>query len=416
MMDETLVRELKHRIASRFDYSQSMSDRELIEQIEEDVFEYAKQEPLTAARKKSLVHRLFHSFRGLDVLQPLLDDPGITEVMVNAHDEIFYERNGKIERYGAAFEDQAKLEDIIQAIVSKVNRTVNESQPIVDARLNDGSRVHVVLPPIALKGPALTIRRFPEKPMAMDDLLARGALTEEAAAFLERLVIAKYNIFISGGTGSGKTTFLNVLTRFIPPGERIVTIEDSAELQIRHIPNLVSLETRNANTEGKGEIPMRDLIRASLRMRPNRIIVGEVRGAEALDMLQAMNTGHDGSLSTGHANSTRDMLSRLETMVLAGAPLPVDVIRKQTASALDILVHLSRLRDGTRRVMEISEVAGMKNGEIELNPLYRFVEEPGSRVDGLTEGMLQPTGNQLAGTWKWTMSGFESLEAGSERR
>lgn len=405
MPDEELVRTLRQSIVDQLDYSQTKSDEELLACIEEVVFAHSKRQYLTADEKKATVDRLYYSFRGLDILQPLIDDPAVTEIMVNGYRDIFIEKDGAVTFTGLAFESESKLEDLIQSIVAKVNRTVNESQPIVDARLKDGSRVNVVLPPIALKGPTLTIRKFPEKPMSMADLVRRGALTEEAAQELERWVRAKYNIFIGGGTGSGKTTFLNALSNFIPADERIITVEDSAELQIRQVPNLVSLETRNANTEGKGEITIRDLIRASLRMRPNRIIVGEVRGAEALDMLQAMNTGHDGSLSTGHANSVRDMLSRLETMVLSGASLPVDVVRKQIASAVDIMVHLSRLRDKSRRVTEITEVVGMEGGEIALNPLFRFEEEEGN--GGLAvKGQLKRTGNRLRNVMKLRMAGY----------
>lgn len=407
MNDEQLIARLKESVAAGFDYSQSLLDEQLMELIEQSVFSLSREVPLSFRRKDRIAKRLFHSFRGLDVLQPLLDDSSITEIMVNSHYEIYYEQHGELFRYEGAFENEARLEDVIQSIVSKVNRTVNESQPIVDARLKDGSRVHVVLPPVALRGPTLTIRKFPEKPITVDDLIRLGAISPGAASRLEQLVRAKFNIFISGGTGSGKTTFLNALSGWIPSDERIITIEDSAELQIRQVPNLVSLETRNANTEGRGEIGMRELIRASLRMRPNRIIVGEVRGAEALEMLQAMNTGHDGSLSTGHANSNRDMLSRLETMVLTGAPLPVEVIRKQIASALDIMIHLTRLRDRSRRVTEISEVAGMRDGEIELNPLYRFEEDPGAnRAGDRLAGSLRPTGNQLIHDHKLVQAGL----------
>lgn len=398
MTDDEIALELKQTIANQLDYSRSMTDEQLLALIEDAVFAYSRQSYLPAARKEAIVRTIFHGFRGLDVLQPLMDDPSITEIMVNNHEEIFYERDGQIYRYHRKFESSEKLEDIIQAIVAKVNRVVNESQPIVDARLKDGSRVNVVLPPVAVKGPTLTIRKFPAAPMTLDDLVERQALTREAAEWLRQVVRAKYNLFISGGTGSGKTTLLGALAAHIPPDERIITIEDSAELQIRTVPNLVSLETRNANTEGKGEIPMRDLIKASLRMRPNRIIVGEVRGPEAFDMLQAMNTGHDGSLSTGHANSTRDMLSRLETMVLSAAPLPIDVIRQQIASAIDIMIHVSRLRDKSRKVMAISELVGLRNGEYVLNPVFEFRahadEEGGVRVQGelVRTGRLKDTG------------------------
>jgi pilus assembly protein CpaF len=372
--------------------------------IEEMVWRRRELMELTAAEKRRLVRRVFDSFRGLDVLQPLVDDPRITEIMINSHQDIFIEQDGEVKKLPLQFESQSRLEDIIQSIVGTVNRVVNESTPIVDARLKDGSRVNIVLPPIALKGPTMTIRKFPESPMTMDDLVGRGALTEEAAEQLRILVKGKYNIFIGGGTGSGKTTFLNALSQYIPPDERVITIEDSAELKIVTVPNLVSLETRNANTEGRGEIAMRDLIRSSLRMRPNRIVVGEVRGSEALDMLQAMNTGHDGSLSTGHANSTQDMISRLETMVLSGADLPISVVRQQISSAIDIFVHLSRLRDRSRRVTEISEVIGMSDGEVVLNPLYRFREtgESGGRVIG----RLEPCGNPLQSADKLHMAGI----------
>ncbi|WP_284139884.1 MULTISPECIES: CpaF family protein [unclassified Virgibacillus] len=383
----------------------SISNEELREYVEAAVFDYAKEHQLKSNEMSYLVERIYNAFRGYDVLQPLIDDSTITEIMVNNHLEIFIERNGVTSQVAVEFESEQKLEDIIQAIVSRVNRVVNESSPIVDARLQDGSRVNVVLPPISLKGPVMTIRKFPDKPLTIDDLIEKSSISEEAANFIQKLVVSKYNIFIGGGTGSGKTTFLNVLSNFIPKNERIITIEDSAELQLKSVPNLVSLETRNANTEGKGEISIRDLIRSSLRMRPDRIIVGEVRGAEALDMLQAMNTGHDGSLSTGHANSTKDMLSRLETMVLSGAELPVTVIRKQISSAIDIMIHLMRLRDNTRKVVAISEVLGVEDGEILLNPLFEFVEE-GERENGKIIGSLRPTGNQIQNRTKAQLAGI----------
>ncbi|HWO53106.1 MAG TPA: CpaF family protein [Paenibacillus cookii] len=392
-MDEELFRQLRAEVRSGLDVTSALDNDELMKFIERTVFSRRELQDLTATEKRKLVRRIFDSFRGLDILQPLVDDPAITEIMVNSHRDIFIEQNGEVSKLPLEFESRTRLEDIIQTIVSGVNRVVNESSPIVDARLKDGSRVNIVLPPIALKGPTMTIRKFPEKPMTMDDLTRRGALGEEASLFLQKLVAGKYNIFISGGTGSGKTTFLNALSQFIPGDERVITIEDSAELQIVTVPNLVSLETRNANTEGRGEISIRDLIRSSLRMRPNRIVVGEVRGGEALDMLQAMNTGHDGSLSTGHANSTRDMISRLETMVLSGAELPIAVVRQQIASAIDVFVHLSRLRDRSRRVMEISEVAGLENGEVVLHTLYKF-RETGEK-DGRIIGELEPQGPLL---------------------
>lgn len=403
-MMEDPFKSVRDQVRSELDMSASVNNSELMARIEEMVWRRRELMELTAAEKRRLVRRVFDSFRGLDVLQPLVDNPRITEIMINSHQDIFIEQDGEVKKLPLQFESQSRLEDIIQSIVGTVNRVVNESTPIVDARLKDGSRVNIVLPPIALKGPTMTIRKFPESPMTMDDLVGRGALTEEAAEQLRILVKGKYNIFIGGGTGSGKTTFLNALSQYIPPDERVITIEDSAELKIVTVPNLVSLETRNANTEGRGEIAMRDLIRSSLRMRPNRIVVGEVRGSEALDMLQAMNTGHDGSLSTGHANSTQDMISRLETMVLSGADLPISVVRQQISSAIDIFVHLSRLRDRSRRVTEISEVIGMSDGEVVLNPLYRFREtgESGGRVIG----RLEPCGNPLQSADKLHMAGI----------
>ncbi|WP_187119795.1 CpaF family protein [Numidum massiliense] len=405
MIEDDVVKELIVKLRQTLDFVHTTTNEELRQFVEDAVFQYAEEHTLTASRMKWLVDRIYNAFRGLDVLQPLIDDKAITEIMINGHDDIFIERAGNIEKIPVQFESDQKLEDIIQTIVSRVNRVVNESSPIVDARLHDGSRVNVVLPPIALNGPVMTIRKFPDKPLVVDDLIANGAMSQETATFLQKLVQARYNILVGGGTSSGKTTFLNVLSNFIPKRERIITIEDSAELQIQGVPNLVRLETRNANTEGKGEITIRDLIRSSLRMRPDRIIVGEVRGAEALDMLQAMNTGHDGSLSTGHANSTRDMLSRLETMVLSGANLPVEVIRQQIGSAIDIMVHLARLRDHTRKVLNISEVLGVEGGELQLNPLYEFVEE-GETEDGFVKGALQPTGNALQNQLKLRMAGI----------
>ncbi|WP_281887277.1 CpaF family protein [Paenibacillus sp. YYML68] len=408
MVDEQqwqqLKLELKQAVKERIDYGHMMSDEELLEVIEEEVFARSAQRFIPAGRKRSIVLDVYHSFRGLDVLQPLVDDERITEIMINAHDRIFIEKDGIVTMTDTAFESRERLEDTIQAIVGRVNRIVNESNPVVDARLPDGSRVNVVLPPVALNGPTMTIRKFPAQPLTLDDLIDREAVSREAAELLTRLVRAKYNLFISGGTGSGKTTLLNALSQHIPPDERIITIEDSAELQIRGVPNVVRLETRNASTEGKGEISIRHLIRASLRMRPNRIIVGEVRGAEALDMLQAMNTGHDGSLSTGHANSPIDMVSRLETMVLSGAQLPLDVVRKQIAGAIDFFVHIQRLRDRSRRITEISEVIGMNEGEVVLQPIYTF-QENGER-NGRIVGELRSTGHAQAHTYKLQMYGL----------
>lgn len=414
MLHDDIVSELRDRIRAGLDYGGAVSDDELLRRTEAVVLDWCERHPLAASEKAALVRRLYHSFRGLDIIQPLMDDPDVSEIMINGHRAIFVERGGQISRLPEAFESRERLEDLIQNVVGQVNRIVNASSPIVDARLKDGSRVHVVLPPVALAGPCVTIRKFPDKPLTMERLVELGTLTEEAARFLRELVQAKYNLFVSGGTGTGKTTFLGALSRHIPPDERIVTIEDSAELQIRTVPNLVSLETRNANTEGKGEITIRDLIRASLRMRPNRIIIGEVRGAEAFDMLQALNTGHEGSISTGHGNSAKDMMSRLESMVLSGAELPLPVIRSQLASAIDIVVHLSRFRDKTRKVMEISEVAGVEQGEIRLNPLYQFQEE-GER-GGKVLGRLRRTGMPLLRTEKLKLAGREAAVAAPPER
>lgn len=358
-----------------------VDDELLTERIDAAIQQECEKNYLDLGQRIRLRKELYDSFRRLDILQELVDDPDVTEIMVNGTDRIFVEKKGRILRWDRGFSSTEQLEDLIQQVVSRVNRTVNFASPIADARLEDGSRVHVVLPPVALDGPTLTIRKFPEA-FDMERLIFGGSITEEAADFLEKLVKAGYNIFVSGGTGSGKTTFLNALSGFIPADERIITIEDSAELQIRHIPNLVRLETRAGNGEGADPVTMTDLIRASLRMRPTRIIVGEVRGAEALDMLQAMNTGHDGSLSTGHANSAADMLLRLETMVLmAASDLPLAAVRMQIASGLDIIVHLGRLRDRSRRVLEITEVLGYEDGDIRLNPLYRFEEDAGRAGD-----------------------------------
>lgn len=404
---EIFIKEIKQAISGSIDLRMDITDEQVKDSITSYVFERSKKTYLTIREKRELVERIFNSMRKLDILQPLIDDKSITEIMINGANDIFIEKHGRTYRYDICFESKEKLEDVIQSIVSKVNRAVNEASPIVDARLKDGSRVNVVLPPVALNGPIMTIRKFPEKPFAMEQLVKNDSITDKASKFLKNAVEAKYNIFISGGTGSGKTTFLNALSNFIPSDERIITIEDSAELQIRGIQNIVKMETRNSNTEGKGEITIRDLIRASLRMRPERIIVGEVRGAEALDMLAAMNTGHEGSLSTGHSNSSHDMLSRLETMVLSGSKMPLEAIRRQIASAIDIIIHLSRLRDRTRRVTEISEVSGYADGEVVLNPLFIF-EEEGENKDGKVLGTLKRTENQLKNIAKFKMAGIKN--------
>lgn len=361
---------------------------------------------LTFKSKKEIKHAVFEAVRGLDILGSIIQDKSITEVMINGYDSIFVEQNGRLRKLPDKFESTDRLIDIITKFVREAGRAVNESEPIVDTRLADGSRVNVVMPPVALNGPIVTIRRFPEEAMTVQKLIDYGSITPEVAEFIEKLVRAKYNIFVSGGTGSGKTTFLNALSNFIPSYERVITIEDSAELQIKNIPNLVRLETRNANAAGAGAITIRDLIKSSLRMRPERIIVGEVRGGEALDMLQAMNTGHDGSLSTGHANSPQDMLSRLETMVLSGSPgLPLEAIRQQINSAVDIIIHLSRMRDFSRKTISICEVEKYENGQIKLNPLFEFREDENSTVKKVS-GRLTRTENKMVHTEKFINAGI----------
>ncbi|NLV62974.1 MAG: CpaF family protein [Clostridiaceae bacterium] len=398
-----LLKEIRQSVVRKTELS-GMSEAEMDEQlyllVEEAVFERVRDLHMKISDKKRLVDSVFNSLRRHDILEPLLQDPEITEIMINGPDKIFVEKNGVSEQIPLKFESKEQLEDIIQRIVSRVNRSVNEAEPIVDARLPDGSRVNVVLNPVALNGPLVTIRKFSESPLTMEKLIKMGSITKEAADFLEKLVRAKYNMFICGGTGSGKTTFLNVLSNFIPSNERIITIEDSAELRLSNVTNIAQMETRNANTEGIGEIPIKSLIKTSLRMRPERIVVGEVRGAEALDMLQAMNTGHEGSMSTGHANSVKDMLTRLETMVLMAVPMPLEAIRKQIASSLDIMIFLSRFRDGSRKITEICEVLDYENGDINLNPLFIF-EEQGEDNDGKIIGQLKSTGNELKNTYKF---------------
>lgn len=388
---EELKRELQDKLSATIDYSRESSDEEIKELIDDLLVLEGKELYLSIESRNRLRKELFYAVRKLDVLQELVDNPGITEIMINGPDKIFIEKNGRLMLSELHFESKEKLQDVIQQIVSECNRVVNEASPIVDARLDNGSRVNIVLNPIALNGPIVTIRRFPDDPITMQKLIEFGAVTEEVSEWLRRLVKARYNIFISGGTGSGKTTFLNALSNFIPQEERIITIEDSAELQIRNIPNLVSLETRNANVEGCREITIRDLIKSSLRMRPDRIIVGEVRGGEAFDMMQCLNTGHDGSMSTGHANSSKDMLARLENMILMGMELPLAAIRQQIASGIDIIVHLGRLRDKSRKVLEIVEVLGYEQDVIQVNTLYRFAET-GLTEDGRIEGVLERKG------------------------
>lgn len=359
---------------------------------------------ISIRQKEELEESVFNAIRRLDVLQELLEDDTITEIMINGKDDIFLERNGHITKWDKSFENEERLEDIAQKIASLSNKIVNISSPIADTRLEDGSRVSIVLPPVALNGPVITIRKFYKDALTMEKLIETGLLTQEAADFLKMAVKSKYNIFISGGTGSGKTTFLNVLSEFIDNDERVITIEDAAELQINHVKNLVRLEARDANIEGKNEVTIRNLIRASLRMRPDRIIVGEVRGKETLDMVQAMSTGHDGSLSTGHGNSPKDMMTRLETMILMGIDMPVAAIRQQLTSAIDIIIHLGRLRDKTRRVLQIAEVVGVSRGEVKFNKLFEFAENAES--NGRVLGELKATGNKLVNTQKMYFAGY----------
>ena len=382
---------LKEKLIESIDFSRESSDEEIRELIDEMLIRESRESPISLTERTKLRKELFHAVRKLDVLQELVDDPQITEIMINGPNQIFIEQSGRLMESSLHFDSAEKLQNVIQQIVSDCNRTVNEASPIVDARLQNGARVNVVLNPVALNGPIVTIRRFPDQPITMEDLVSFGSITEEVCQWLNKLVQAKYNIFISGGTGSGKTTFLNALSNYIPGEERIITIEDSAELQIKNIPNLVRLETRNANVEGCREITIRDLIKTSLRMRPDRIIVGEVRGGEAFDMMQCLNTGHDGSMSTGHANSSQDMLSRLENMILMGIEIPLAAIRQQIASGIDIIIHLGRLRDKTRKVLEIVEVLGYEEDEIQLAPLYRF-EEEGETDEGRILGVLRKKG------------------------
>lgn len=382
-MDE-IREELRLQVMGRMDARREMDEEELRELIDRVIREQSALQYIPAQQRGQYRRELFDMFCRYDVLSDAMEDPSVTEIMVNGPDCIYIERDGFLERYDRQFSSRERLEDLVQLIVSKVNRQVNEAHPIADARLENGDRVNVVLAPVALNGPILTIRRFSDKPITMEQLIGYGSISRDAAMYLKELVISGYNLFISGGTGSGKTTFLGALAAWIPPAERIITIEDSAELQLP-LPNQVRLEARPANTEQRGTITIRDLLRTSLRMRPDRIIIGEVRAGEALDMLQAMNTGHDGSMSTGHGNSPEDMLFRIETMALWNASLPVSAIRRQISSALDILIQLGRLRDGSRKVLSIQEVVGMEGEEIRLQPLFTF------REDGEENGKIQGT-------------------------
>lgn len=376
-MNKENFRILRQLLMERLDLSRELSDEEILEVIDELILNRMRESCIALKEKVQLRQELFYSVRKLDVLQELVEDETVTEIMVNGPDAIFIERDGKLARWPKAFTSREKLEDVIQQIVGRCNRVVNESMPIVDARLDNGARVNAVIRPVALNGPILTIRRFPDQPITMEKLISLGSITRECAQFLACLVKARYSMVIGGGTGSGKTTFLGALSEYIPKDERLITIEDNAELKIQGIANLVRLEAKMANMEGGASIEIRDLIRTALRMRPDRIIVGEVRGGEAVDMLQALNTGHDGSLSTAHANSSKDMLSRLETMTLMGVELPLEAIRRQIASGVDILIHLGRMRDKTRKVLEITEVCGFEEQEIKISPLFCWKEGEG---------------------------------------
>ena len=394
---------LQEKLMDKLDLQQTLSDTEIHQIIEHEIFIRAKDVYLSLEEKRMLKKELFNTLRGLDVLSGLLEEEEISEIMINGKENIFIEKGGSIFKTEEVFSSEEKLRNVIQQIVSRCNRMVNETEPIVDARLEDGSRVNVVLPPVALNGAVMTIRKFPKTFFTMDRLIEMGSVTKEAANFLKRLVRAKYNIFISGGTGSGKTTFLNVLSNYIPENERVITIEDSAELQIHGISNLVRLETRNANVEGEHAITMSQLIKTALRMRPDRIIVGEVRDAAAMDMANSMLTGHDGSISTGHGNSAKEMLLRLETMILMGYNMPVLAIRQHLAAAIDIVVHLGRLRDGSRKVLEISEILGVENGEMQQHLLYQYHEylEEQGKVTGKLEQKAQLINRQ-----KFLQSGY----------
>jgi pilus assembly protein CpaF len=408
VMDKQVVKYLKkirEQVLREIDISREMSDEEIYEMIDAFIIDVSKEAYIGLTNKNMLRTEVFNSLRKLDILQELVDDNTVTEIMVNGTDNIFIERAGHLYKWDKTFESKDKLLDVIQQIVAKTNRVVNEAVPIVDSRLENGARVNVVLPPVAINGPIVTIRRFPDKPIGMEDLLNWNSITREAADFLQKLVIAGYNIFISGGTGSGKTTFLNTLSNYIPKDERIITIEDSAELQILGIENLVRLETRNANVEGCRAITIRDLIKSALRMRPNRIIVGEVRGSEAIDLMQCLNTGHDGSLSTGHANNSVDMLSRLETMILMGVDIPIHAVRRQLEAGIDVIVHLGRLRDKSRKVLEIVEITGFENGEIRTTPLYQFEETDASTSEKVI-GRLNKVG-ELKYTQKLLAAGIK---------
>ncbi len=402
-MEQKILRNLRESVMEEMDFSSEISDEKLFARIDYALMRESRKRLLSIEERTRLRRRVFDSFRRLDILQELLEDESVTEIMVNGMESIYLERGGRLSRWDRTFDSEEKLMDVVQQMAARVNRVVNTSSPIVDARLSDGSRIHVVLPPAAPDGPILTIRKFPSEPITMEQMIRIGSITREASVFLQRLVLAGYNLFISGGTGSGKTTFLNALSAYIPQDERVITIEDSLELRLS-LEHCVRLEARNANLEGEREIRIRDLIRAALRMRPDRLIVGEVRGEEALDMLQAMNTGHDGSLSTGHGNSPKDMLARLETMILTGGELPLPAVRGQMASALDVMVHLVRSRDGHRRVDSIVEVLGYEEGEVQLNSLFESRPGPDKEQVLIAVGTLYQQG-------KWRNAGLPEIPA-----
>lgn len=402
---EELYMKIRKLVYERLDIGRDIADSELYQVIDTCIYEESRNIVISIRQKEELKKRIYNSIKKLDILQELLEDDSVTEIMVNGSDSIFVERNGHIEKWNKKFESADRLSDVAQRIAAISNRMVNEASPVADTRLPDGSRVSIVLPPVAINGPVITIRKFYDTPLTIERLIELESITAEAAEFLSRLVKSRYNIFISGGTGSGKTTFLNVLSDFIPEDERVVTIEDAAELQLHNVSNLVRLEARMANMEGCNAVGIRDLIKASLRMRPDRIVVGEVRGAEAIDMLQAMNTGHDGSLSTGHGNSPKDMMTRLETMVLMGIEMPVTAIRSQISSAIDIVVHLARLRDKSRKVVQIAEVGDYIGGEVALTPLYKFIET-GQDKDGKVRGKLVRQENSLTRIEKLKTAGY----------
>lgn len=398
---------LKAKVLDSIDPTREVDEAEILDIIDRIFAENSDKISVSASKKLEYRKRIFNDIKKLDILQELIEDDSVTEIMVNGWNSIFYEKSGELVKWDKHFESPKRLTDIVQRIAGLSNKIVNEAIPIADTRLADGSRVNIVMNPVAINGPIITIRKFYDIPLSMEKLISINSITAEVAEFLKKLVISGYNIFISGGTGSGKTTFLNALSNYIPKDERVITIEDSAELKLESIDNLVRLEARKANIEGKNEVSIRDLIKSALRMRPDRIVVGEVRGSEAIDMLSAMNTGHDGSLSTGHANGPEDMMLRLETMVLMGIDMPLSAIRGQIASAIDVVVHLGRLRDRTRRVLSVSEVVGIKDGEIELNHLYEFVEDGVNEKDKI-KGHLKETGNVFRNRAKLIAAGFNT--------